>query len=170
MSIYTRLAKMAVENYIKEGKVITPPKDAPGELLNKKAGVFVTITKNGDLRGCIGTYLPTKDNIAKEIISNAILAATEDDRFGSVKIEELPNLSYTVYILDKPEPIKNIDELDPQKYGIIVQSGFKSGLLLPGLEDIDSREKQIFYACQKAGIDPQVDPISIYKFKAQKYE
>lgn len=176
------LAKKAVETYIKEEKIISVPENFPQEFLNKKAGTFVTIEKNGELRGCIGTYLPTKENIAKEVISNAIAAATEDDRFDPVKKEELPDLAYTVYILNEPQPVKNLKDpkkfseenfrragLDPQKYGIIVQSGFKSGLLLPDLEGVDTMEKQFFIACQKAGIDPTHEPVAVYKFTAKKY-
>lgn len=170
MSIYTLLAKIAVETYVKERKTINPPANLPKELLEEKAGAFVTIEKNKKLRGCIGTYLPTKESIAKEIITNAILAATKDDRFGPIISEELSHLSYIVYILDKPRLIEKIEELNPKKYGIIIQSGLKSGLLLPDLEGVDTKEKQIFYACQKAGINLQVDPITIYRFAAKKYE
>jgi AmmeMemoRadiSam system protein A len=170
MSIYISLAKSAVENYVKEGKVISLPAALPKELLTRRAGTFVTIEKNDKLRGCIGTYLPTKENIAKEVISNAIAAATKDDRFGPVQKEELPKLSYAVYILSEPELVKNVKELNPKKFGIIVQSGFKSGLLLPDLEGVDTIEQQISIACQKGGIDPTSEPIAIYKFTAKKYQ
>ena len=179
------LAKKTIEIYIKEGKIISPPEDLPEEFLQRKAGTFVTIEKNGKLRGCIGTYLPTRENIAEEIIYNAIAAATEDYRFGPVQKEELPYLSYTVYILNEPELVKNIKELDPKKYGVIVKtvpispSGdvvfnghfvAKTGLLLPDLEGIDTVEQQILIACQKAGINPQREKILIYKFTVEKYQ
>ncbi|RLC39929.1 MAG: AmmeMemoRadiSam system protein A [Candidatus Nealsonbacteria bacterium] len=166
-----QLAKKAVENYIKKREVIELPEGLPKELTNKKAGVFVTIEKNGKLRGCIGTYLPTKENIAKEIIYNAIAAATEDWRFGPIQREELNLLSYTVYILDLPQQIKNISELNPKKYGILVRTFTlppKSALLLPDLEGIDTVEKQISIACQKGGIDPLREKIIIYKFTAKR--
>lgn len=178
------LAKSAVENYIKYGRIITPDANLPIELLTKKAGTFVTIKKDGNLRGCIGTYLPTKENIAEEIIYNAIAAATEDCRFGPIQKEELPELSYAVYILNEPELVKNISELDPRKYGIIVKTvpispkgnvvfngvlTYKSGLLLPDLEGVDTVEKQISIACQKGGINPPSEKIIIYKFTVEKY-
>jgi|YelNatPaOPRAMG01_1025707.scaffolds.fasta_scaffold194070_2 AmmeMemoRadiSam system protein A len=175
MNILTQIAKMAVENYIKEGKIIDVPKNVPERFKKEKAGTFVTIekklpnSKEKELRGCIGTYLPTKENIAKEIISNAISAATKDFRFGEIKKEELPYLSYTVYILSKPQKVLSLEELNPKKYGIIVKSGFKTGLLLPDLKGINTKEEQIFYACQKAGIDPQKEVVEIYKFSAEKY-
>lgn len=168
---YIRLAKLAVEEFIKNRKIIEPPQDISNDLLKRKAGVFVSIYNQQALRGCVGTYLPTKKNIAEEIISSAI-SATQDTRFPPITKEELPYLSYEVYILDTPKPVKNIDELDPQKYGILVRSldyPFKSGLLLPALQGIDSKEKQIFIACQKAGIDPEKEKIIIYKFGAEKY-
>ena len=191
------LAKSAVENYVKEKKIINLPENLPEEFLTKKSGAFITIKKGGQLRGCIGTYLPTKENIAKEIISNAIAAAAEDYRFGPIQEEELPFLSYTVYILNEPELVKNTKELDPKKYGIIVKTlpisyprpagrgspegaantdvvfnGHtppKSGLLLPDLEGVDTIEQQISIACQKGKIDPTEENILIYRFTVKKY-
>ncbi len=196
------LARLSVETYIKEGKIIEPPTDLSEEFLQKKSGVFVTIEENGELRSCIVTYLPTNINIAEEIIHNAIAAASKDYRFGPIKKEELPYLSYTVYILSEPKPVKNIKDLDPKKFGIIVKTTpftypsaakdgkeiylfnypnedvgwfdgrvpFKSGLLLPDLEGIDTIEKQIFIACQKGGIKPTKEKIIIYKFTAEKFK
>lgn len=170
MNPYSQLAKLAVERFIEKREIISPPKDLPKEFFERKAGIFVTIEKNKKLRACIGTYLPTKENIAKEIIRNAIAAATEDYRFGPVQKEELPYLSYIVYILSKPEPVEDVKELNPKKYGIIVKTNFKSGLLLPDLEGVDTVEKQIYIACQKAGINPTREKISIYKFTVEKYQ
>ena len=187
MNPYIFLAKEAVENYIKSGKIIEPPKDLPEEFFEKKSGTFVTIMKNKELRGCIGTYLPTKINIAQEIIHNAVAAATEDYRFGPVQKEELPYLSYTVYILSEPELVKNINELDSKKYGIIVKTTpilspnrtdvvfnghavAKSALLLPDLEGINTIEQQISIACQKGGINPEKEKIIIYRFTVKKYQ
>jgi len=172
MSSYIKLAKFAVETFIEKKEIISIPDDLPKEMTEKKAGVFVTIKKQGKLRGCIGTYVPTKENIAQEIIRNAIAAALEDDRFEPVKKEELSFLSYQVYILSDLELIKNISELDPKKYGIFVKTidGLKSGLLLPDLENINTVEKQALIACQKADIDPQKERIVIYRFTAEKYQ
>lgn len=180
------LAKLSVENYIGSNKVISSPKDLPKEFLKRRSGIFVTLKKRGELRGCIGTYLPTRDNIAREIIHNAIAAATEDYRFGKIKKEELPLLSYSVYILNEPELVKNIKELDVKKYGIIVKTmpirspdgtdvvfdghmPAKSGLLLPDLPGVNSVEKQFLIACQKGGIDPVKEKVIIYRFTVEKY-
>lgn len=179
-----KLAKKAVEKYIREGKIISPPKNLKKEFLEKRSGVFVTIEKCSqktnslekekcELRGCIGTYLPTKENIANEVIHSAISAATLDFRFGAISKEELPYLKYTVYILSNPQLVKDIKELNPKKFGIIVVSKnnpSKIGLLLPDLEGIETVEKQIFIASQKADIDINKEKILIYKFKAKKFQ
>jgi AmmeMemoRadiSam system protein A len=198
MNSYILLAKQAIENYIQNKKTISLPDDLPKEFINRRAGTFVTIEKNGELRGCIGTYLATRKNIAEEIIHNAIAAATEDYRFGLITKEELPELSYTIYILSEPELVKDIKDptkfseenfrragLDQKKYGIIVKTAplsptgdvvfnghfiAKTGLLLPDLENINTIEKQIFIACQKGGIDPRLEKIIIYKFSVEKYQ
>lgn len=181
------LAMSAVKKYIKEGKIMSPSNELLQEFLNKKAGTFVTLKKNGRLRGCIGTYLPVKENIAEEVISNAIMAATKDYRFGPVTEEEFPILSCTVYVLSEPELVKDTKELDPKKYGIIVKtapinypngadvvfnghSSFKSGLLLPGLEDVNTIEKQIMIACQKGEINPSEEEIVIYRFTVEEHQ
>ncbi len=169
MNLYILLARQAIENYIKEGKMASLPTDLPEEFLSRKAGAFVTVMKNGQLRGCIGTYSSTKENIAQEIIHNAIATATEDYRFSPIQEEELPYLSYTVYILNEPEPIKDAKALDPKKFGIIVKTKQKSGLLLPDLEGVDTIEKQISIACQKGGIDPAKEKLIIYRFTTEKH-
>jgi len=185
MNPYVLLAKSAVESYIKEGKIIAVPDDLPEDFYKKRSGTFVTIEKEGRLRGCIGTYLPLRENIAEEVISNAIAAATEDYRFGPIQKEELNFLSYTVYILSEPELVKDIKELDQKKYGIIIKtvplspSGdvvfnghfvAKTGLLLPDLEGVDNVEQQIAIACQKGGINLVQEKILIYKFTVEKYK
>ena len=182
-----QLAKSSVENYIKKKEIITPPPDFPQEYLKNKSGVFVTIMLQKKLKGCIGTYSPAQENIAEELIENAISAATQDYRFRAIQEKELPLLSYAVYILQEPEIIKDVKDLNPEIYGIIVKSvplpffekkdaifdnfpKSKSGLLLPGLEEIDKPKDQILIACQKAGIDPEKEQIIIYRFRAEKFE
>ena len=191
---YVALAKKAIETYVEKREIIEISYDLPKDSLIRKGGAFVTIMKNGNLRGCIGTYLPTQKNIADEIIQNAVAAATEDYRFGPVQKEELSELSYTVYILSKPELVKDIKELNPKRYGIIVKTSpithpdssagsprggtdvvfnghtvAKSALLLPDLEGIDTAEKQISITCQKGGINPNIEKLVIYKFTAKRF-
>ncbi len=174
MNQYILLAKLAVETYVKKGQVLKNlPSGLPSNFLERKAGVFVTLEKQGELRGCIGTYLPTQDNITKELIQNAIAASSDDPRFEPVAKDELSQISYTVYVLGESEPVKDLQELNPKRYGIIVKSRdfpSRTGLLLPDLEQVDTIEQQLFIACQKAGIDPNKEEIVIYKFEAEKYQ
>jgi len=149
---YVKLAVDTLETYIKTGKQIVVPSGLPDELLTGKAGVFVSLKKYGELRGCIGTIAPTTQNIAMEIIQNAVSAGTRDPRFSPVEEEELPDLVYSVDVLHEPEPIRSKEELDVKRYGVIVKSGFRSGLLLPNLEGVDTVDYQVDIALKKAGI------------------
>ena len=167
-SAYVRLARETIENYIKQGKIITPPLGLPEEMINQKAGVFVSLKKKGNLRGCIGTFIPTQENIAQEIIKNAISAAVDDPRFSSVNVSELKDLSISVDVLSAPEEVKDISQLDPKKYGVIVSSGYKKGLLLPDLEGVDTVEYQIDIAKRKAGIYPG-EKVKLYRFEVKRY-
>lgn len=171
MNHHISLAREAVDQFIKERKILTPPADLPEQILSERAGVFVSIYNGEELRGCIGTYLPDKENIAEEIIANAIAAATEDYRFAPITPEELSELKYSVYILDEPQKIKDIFELDPKKYGILIKSETgRSGLLLPDLPGIDTTEEQLSAAAKKCGANPQKEKIAIWKFGVKKYE
>lgn len=168
MHSFVSLAKEAIERYVLEGKIIEPPQEMTPEM-KKKAGVFVSIKKKGQLRGCIGTYLPAMENIASEIIQNAISAATRDPRFLPVEPSELNELVYSVDVLSEPERISSLKELDPKRYGIIVMSGIRKGLLLPDLEGVDTVKEQIRIASMKAGISPDED-IEIYRFEVKRYK
>jgi AmmeMemoRadiSam system protein A len=151
---YTALARRTLEMYVTSGIVIDVPDVLPAEMENRRAGVFVSIKKHGRLRGCIGTIVPTRENIAAEIISNAINAGTSDPRFDPVQEDELDSLVYSVDVLGEAEPISSIDELDVKRYGVIVRAGRRSGLLLPDLEGVDTPLEQVTIALQKAGIMP----------------
>ncbi len=154
---YVKLARASLEHYVRHGKILPVPDNLPREMLENRAGVFVSIKKYGMLRGCIGTTEPTKDNIAQEIIHNAISSGTRDPRFDPVEEWELGDLVYSVDVLSEPEPIKSIDELDVVRYGVIVKKGWRTGLLLPNLEGVDTPEKQVSIALQKAGIRADED-------------
>jgi AmmeMemoRadiSam system protein A len=165
-SYILNLAKEAVETYVKEKRVITP-QNIPEEL-KRRAGVFVTIKKHGELRGCIGTIQGTQPNIAYEIVQNAISSATQDPRFPPVREEELPYLEYSVDILNPPERVTDISQLDPKVYGVIVERGWQRGLLLPDLEGVDTVEEQLRIASLKAGLS--LDEVeNIYRFTVTRY-
>jgi len=162
------LAREAIETYVRKGVVIKPPeKLAP--VMKKQAGVFVSLHKFGQLRGCIGTFEPVQENVAREVIVNAVSSATRDPRFPPVTPRELKDLEYSVDVLTKPRPVKDQALLDPKKHGIIVEHGYRRGLLLPDLDGVDTVEQQIDICRQKAGIYPD-EPIELYKFSVKRYK
>jgi AmmeMemoRadiSam system protein A len=163
-----RLAKDAVELYVREGKTLpVETKDLPEEL-KQRAGVFVCLKIRGMLRGCIGTVQPTEPTIAEEAVRNAVNAATCDPRFLCVRLEELGSIEYTVDVLTPPEPVKDRSELDPKRYGVIVQAGGRRGLLLPDLEGVDTVDYQVSIAMQKAGIPPGTR-VDLSRFEVRRY-
>lgn len=165
--IYVELARRAVEEYVRNRRKISPP-SALEKGLRRQAGVFVTIKKGGALRGCVGTFLPAQENLAWEIITNAISSATRDYRFPPIVPEELEELEYSVDILTPPEPA-TVEELDPQRYGVLVESGGRRGLLLPDLEGVNTTEEQLEIAKRKAGIAPG-EPVQIYRFTVERHK
>ena len=161
---YVRLAARTIEKYITEGVEEDIPSDLPSDMLTQRAGAFVSIHEHGRLRGCIGTILPTKECVAKEIMDNAISAATKDPRFDPITKDELAWLEINVDILGEPEDIESEDQLDVKRYGVIVSNRYKRGLLLPDLDGIDTVEQQIAIARQKAGISDHE------KYSLQRFE
>jgi AmmeMemoRadiSam system protein A len=162
-----KLAKKTVESYIREGKMPKPRKLTPE--MRERAGVFVSLHRHGQLRGCIGTFEPAKDNVAEEIIANAISSSTGDPRFPPVTVSELDDMEYSVDILTKPEPVTDISQLDHKEYGVIVESDWRKGLLLPDLEGVDSVEEQIAICRLKAGISAD-EPVRLYRFQVRRFQ
>jgi MEMO1 family protein len=160
------LAKDAVERYVRDGVVLDPGLTSPE--LKERAGVFVSLHKRGELRGCIGTFEPTRENVAEEIVANAISSATQDPRFRPVSSRELGDLDYSVDVLTSPEPVEDVTELDAHRYGIIVEAGWRRGLLLPDLEGVDTVQQQIEICRMKAGIVPK-EPVRLYRFEVRRY-
>jgi len=167
LSPLARLAKQTVESYVREGNVPELKEMIPE--MKEPAGVFVSIHKDGDLRGCIGTFEPATNSVAEEIVSNAVSSAIRDPRFRPVSPVELKDVEYSVDVLTPPEPIESREELDPKKYGVIVQADWRRGLLLPDLEGVDTVEQQIDICRQKAGIDPD-GPVKLYRFEVKRYK
>ncbi len=165
---YVILARQAIYEYVEKGITIKPPSELPSDMLNRKAGAFVSIHKLGRLRGCIGTIGPTKDSLAEEIIANAISASVNDSRFLPLSKEETDYLEISVDVLEEPEDIDDIHMLDVKKYGVIVTSGNKRGLLLPDLEGINTVEYQVRIAMDKAGIE-KGEPVSLQRFKVVRH-
>ena len=163
-----RLAREAIEAWVRKRQEIRPPQNLPEELLNTRAGAFVSIHKFGTLRGCIGTTAPTRKNLAQEIIGNAESAATRDPRFSPITEDELPWLDISVDVLGIPEEIDSPDELDVKRYGVIVSSGRKRGLLLPDLSGVDTVEQQISIAMKKGGIGKN-EPLRLQRFEVVRH-
>ena len=168
MHSLVKLAKDTVEQYVRTGKIIESLSD-PAPEMTEKAGAFVSLKIKGELRGCIGTFQSTTENIASEIIRNAVSAATQDPRFPPVSTSELDDLEYSVDILAEPEKINSKNELDPKKYGVIVKSGKRKGLLLPDLEGVDTADDQVSIASMKAGIFIG-EEIELYRFEVKRYK
>ena len=168
MHTLVRLAKKVVETYVKEGKVFKPQKLTLK--MRERAGVFVSIHhKSGELRGCIGTTESQRRNVAEEVIANAVSSATRDPRFYPITPDELKDLEYSVDVLTEPEPVADKSQLDPRKYGVIVEGGWRRGLLLPDLEGVDSVDSQIDICRQKGGIYPD-EPVKLYRFEVKRYK
>lgn len=165
---YVKLARKSVEYYVENGEYILIPEGLPKEMLEEKKAVFVTLYKDGNLRGCIGTTEPRQDNIAMEIIINAVSASSQDPRFPRVEKHELDKIVYSVDVLSKPEPISSLEELDVYNYGVIVKKGYRQGLLLPNIQGIDTVEEQVSIALQKANIGEDED-YSIERFKVERH-
>ncbi|NLI40744.1 MAG: AmmeMemoRadiSam system protein A [Caldisericales bacterium] len=164
---FVELATKAIRTWVLEKRIIDTPAPVP-ESMRGRAGVFVSIHEDGDLRGCIGTFLPTTANIAREIIEMAIEACSGDPRFSPVRPNELDGLEINVDVLDLPEPIDSIAQLDPKTYGVIVSRGARRGLLLPDLEGIDTAEQQVAIARRKAGIYDD-GPVQLQRFRVTRH-
>jgi len=167
---FIKLARRSVEEYILNNRRISPDdlKNIPRFMLRDRAGVFVCMECSGELRGCMGTMEPYKENMARELIDNAITCATRDPRFYPLSPEELPYIKFSVDIIKEPEPIESTKEMDPKKYGVIVEAGMKKGLLLPDLEGIGEAERQIEIAKEKGGISPG-ESVRLYRFEVERH-
>ncbi len=166
---YVQLARASLEAYVRKGKRITPPVGLPDELVGTRAGCFVSLKVDGQLRGCIGTILPTQRSLAQEICANAISAGTRDPRFSAVRADELDDLVYDVDVLTTPEPTTR-EGLDPARYGVIVSCpDGRRGLLLPDLDGVDTVSEQVRIAAQKGHIDLDFDNYRLERFEVVRH-
>ena len=165
---YVGLARKTLEMYIRNRRTIRVPDDLPEEMKTTRAGAFVSIHKQGRLRGCIGTIEPTANSVAQEIIQNAISAATRDPRFDPITEDELKWLEINVDIMGKPEKIASEAELDVKRYGVIVSCGRRRGLLLPDLEGVDTPQQQVSIAMRKGGIR-ESEPYTLERFEVIRH-
>jgi len=168
-SPHAALARKSLEHYVLTGEYLEVPEDLPEELLVAARPVFVSIKKHGSLRGCIGSTAASRGSLAREIIHYAVEAGTRDPRFSAVTEDELEELVYSVDVLSPSEPIHSIAELDPGIYGVIVEKGYRRGLLLPMIEGVDTPRDQVRIALQKAGISED-DDYKMERFRVERYQ
>jgi AmmeMemoRadiSam system protein A len=162
-----KLARASIESYVKDKKKIALPEEL-SPLMKERAGVFVSLHKNNALRGCIGTFSPSTENVALEIINNAIESAAADPRFPPVRANELADLEIKVDVLTAPEQVASISDLDAKKYGVIIKAGNRRGLLLPDLEGVNTPEEQIEICKRKAGIGDN-EKLELFRFQVRRY-
>src|SRR5438128_675466 len=162
------LGRQAIETYLRTRRLIEPPQPIPLDLQAPSA-VFVSLYKDGELRGCVGSVHPTESTAAHELIRYLVASAVRDPRFEPVRLDEVSTLRIKVQLLDRPEAIADISELNPQTHGIIVRRGDRQALLLPGIEGIDTPEQQLRAACDKAGISYNA-PLELERFRTRTLE
>lgn len=173
-----KLSRSALEHIFKTGKELTPDNsDIPKSLKQKKA-TFVTLTKNSNLRGCIGKLLP-QYKLFKDIIKNTYSAAFGDPRFPQLIKNEVEEIKIEISILDKPEILKYknkqdlIAKLEKEKPGVIIQHGLYSATFLPQVwTDLKTAEEFLSHLCQKAGLLKDIwqkENIEIQIYKVVKF-
>lgn len=165
---FVKLARYSLETFVKTHTPAALPNDLPAELLNRRAGAFVSLHKDGNLRGCIGTIMATRDNLAEEILNNAISACSRDPRFSPVTVDELDDLEYSVDVLSEPERIFSVNDLDVKRYGVIVENGGRRGLLLPDLDGVDTVAEQLAIAKRKGGIRAD-EKVALWRFEVIRH-
>ena len=163
-----QLARASLEAWVRRGIAISLPEGLPRELTDSRAGAFVSVHRQGRLRGCIGTIAPTCPCLGEEIIQNTISAASRDPRFEPIRPDELDLLEISVDVLGEPEDIASEAELDVKRYGVIVTRGGRRGLLLPDLEGVDTPAQQVAIARQKAGIAAG-EPVKLQRFEVVRH-
>lgn len=164
------IAKQAVETYVKKEKTIKIEED--DKSLNEPSGVFVTLKKNGELRGCIGMFQP-ETPLYKNVIEMAIAAATQDPRFNFVKEDELKDLEYEISVLSPLKKVDSYKDVEIGKHGVQIKKGLRSGVFLPqvAIENNWDRDEFLSILCsQKAGLLSDCwkdNETEIYVFTAQ---
>lgn len=165
---FVKLAYDQVFRWTREHRMVAM--DNIPEEMKKRAGVFVSIHENGQLRGCIGTIRPCCGNIADEIIHNTVAACSRDPRFSPVREEELDQLEITVDVLGDAERIQDKRQLDVHKYGVICSTkDGRRGLLLPDIDGVDSVDEQVRIACEKGNIDEESDDVILERFEVVRH-
>ena len=162
-----KLAIRSVEHFIETGKPLPCPTNLP-DFLRQSAGTFVSIKKQGSLRGCIGTMTPKYKNLAEEVIQNALRSASEDPRFDPIQKKELPSLTFSVDVLQPLEKIENIKDHNIKQFGLVIRGKGKQGVLLPDLDIIKSADQQLKVCLKKGGFKSH-DTYEIFRFEVKRF-
>jgi AmmeMemoRadiSam system protein A len=161
------LARQAILHYLTTGEHLKPADELSIEW-QRPAGAFVSLKRQGELRGCIGTCVPTQPSLVQEIIQNAVVAAIADPRFPPVRLDDMEEIDISVDVLASPNKVESEAQLDPKRYGVIVRAGGRGGVLLPDIPQVTTVEIQVGIARRKAGIRPD-EPVEIYRFEVTRY-
>ena len=148
-----KLARASIENHLAGRRNAAPALAAP--LFGEKRGVFVTLHRQGELRGCIGYPLPFKP-LAEAVAEMAVAAAVDDPRFPAVSAGEMADIDIEISVLTVPEKVESHDRVRVGRDGIIISKGPQRGLLLPQVpvEQGWNLEQYVSYGCRKAGLAP----------------
>ncbi len=164
-----KLARDSLTHFLHYQEYLSTPKEMP-PLFYTKRGAFVSLKDEFEnLRGCIGTLEATRENLAQEIIYNAVSAGLKDPRFPPVQLEELDDVLFSVDVISPLEKISSSEQLQPDKYGVVVEKGFRRGVLLPDLSGVDTAKKQLAIAAEKADLSPKEDGLTLYRFEVTRF-
>ena len=164
---YISLAQESVHHFLSHHEKLSCP-DPLSVDLQTRSGVFVSIKKFKQLRGCIGTLEPCEPNLGMEIIENSLKAALHDPRFSPITADELNDLSFSIDVIRPLEKVSSVEALNPSIYGLVVRSNGKQGVLLPDLEGVGSTEEQI-QICRTKGKIPEQTPVEMYRFQVDRF-
>lgn len=165
------LAREAIRHYLETGEYLDVS-SLPGD--REAQGLFVSLhdrpepgEEEGRLRGCRGSIQPFGETLYAEIVRQAINSAVDDPRCQSIRPEEVDDLDITLYLLGPYEAVDSLDDLDPARYGVIVEgSDWRRALLLPGIPGIKTAAEQVYLTRHKAFIAPD-EPVKLYRFEAE---
>jgi AmmeMemoRadiSam system protein A len=167
------LARKAISHFLERGKLLDADRKGVSEKLREKKASFVTLTKNGVLRGCVG-HLEARKPLYKDIIESAVSAAFRDDRFPQLEKSELGEIRIGVSVLTDPieinfeSPEELLEKIEAGKDGLIIQKGYRSATFLPSVwDEIKTKEAFLGHLCLKAGLS--VDEWKKPGMKVQKY-
>lgn len=169
-----QIAREALKEAVVGHKIYHPERDEFGEVLFDKGAAFVTLKKNGRLRGCIGSIKATKA-IAADIADNAYAAALHDSRFRPVEPEELPEITFSIALLTNLEEMRFdsyadlLAQIKPNIDGLLIKDGQREGVFLPAVwESLPDKDEFMTELKIKAGLSPTYwsDRVRVFRFRS----